>query len=146
MKATLNSPTDERAVLGANDAFYQALESGDLSRMDAVWWHEDWVQCLHPGWDLLQGWERVQQSWASIFRSTAHVRVSINRPLARVVGDMAWVSCLEHVTSTFEADFTSIQVETTNIFVRRKGEWRMVHHHTTPVTHRISAEPSHTVQ
>jgi len=146
MKGTASLQADERAVLAANSAFYEALESLDLVRMDAVWLHEDWVQCLHPGWELLQGWEHVQESWASIFRSTVQQRVSISRPRACIMGDTAWVSCVEHVTSTFEAEFTTARVETLNIFVRRGGQWRMVHHHTTPVSDRISTEPSHTVQ
>jgi len=45
----------------ANTAFYRALESGMLERMDDVWAHEDWVRCVHPGWDLLTGWIRVKQ-------------------------------------------------------------------------------------
>ena len=137
---------DELAVLAVNDAFYEALGSLDLAGMDAVWWHEEWVRCLHPGWDLILGWEAIQDSWKSIFRSTLQVRVAISRPLVHVMGDTAWVSCIEHLTSTVEGDFTTALVETTNIFVRRNGHWRMVHHHTTPLPGRIPSGTSQTVQ
>ena len=51
--------TDEQEVLAANRAFYHALQSLDLEQMKAVWLHEDWVECLHPGWELRVGWEEV---------------------------------------------------------------------------------------
>lgn len=138
--------TDEQEVMAANRAFYQALESLDLAKMRAVWLHEDWVRCLHPGWDLIQGWEEVQESWASIFRSTRRMRVSISRPLVCVLGDAAWVSCLENVTTTYEGGFSTAVMETTNIFVHRDGRWLMVHHHTTPLPDRVPSGTSRTVQ
>jgi len=138
--------TDEQEVLNANRAFYQALQSLDLAKMDALWLHEDWVECLHPGWDLIQGWEEVRESWVSIFRSTRQMRVSVSRPLVRVLGETAWVSCLENVTITYEGGFSTAVIETTNIYVRRDGSWRMVHHHTTPLPDRVPSGTSRTVQ
>ncbi len=146
MPAQAAPRTDEEEVLDANRAFYLALESLDLAKMTAVWLHEDWVECLHPGWDLLEGWEEVQQSWASIFRSTKRMRVTISRPLIRVLGETAWVSCLENVTSTYEGGFTTAVIETTNIFLRRDGRWFIVHHHTTPLPDRMPSGASRTVQ
>jgi hypothetical protein len=136
----------EVAVLTANNAFYQAMQSLDLAQMEAIWWHEDWVRCLHPGWDLLLGWEAVQESWEMIFNSTAKMNVAISRPLVHVLSDAAWVSCVEHVTSAAEGDFVTALVEATNIFVRRDVRWRMVHHHTTPLTGRVPPASSATVQ
>ena len=138
--------SDEQELLAANRAFYQALESLDLSKMAAVWLQEDWVQCLHPGWDLIQGWEDIQESWIGIFRSTKRMRVSVSRPLIRVLGDAAWVSCLENVTSTYDGGFSTAVIETTNLFVRRAGRWLMVHHHTTPLPDREPSGTSRTVQ
>jgi ketosteroid isomerase-like protein len=114
--------------------------------MEQIWWHEDWVKCLHPGWDLIVGWEDVRESWATIFRSTLQMRVAISRALAEVHGDTAWVSCIEHVTSAFEGGFSTALVEATNIFIRRNGEWRMVHHHTTPLPGGEDSEKSSRVQ
>lgn len=146
MPPQLRLETDEREVLAANQAFYEALQSLDLAKMEAAWWHEDWVRCLHPGWELILGWEEVRESWATIFRSTVRMRVAISRSVVHVLGETAWVSCIENVTSTFEGGFTTALVEATNIFVRRNGEWRLVHHHTTPLPGRESPETSHLVQ
>ena len=136
----------EREVLAANDAFYAALRALDLARMDEVWWHDERVRCLHPGWDLIVGWEQVRQSWEKILSSGVTLTVEVSRPLACIQGDVAWVCCVEQVTSAFEGDFTTAVIETTNIFVRRAGRWGMVHHHTTPLPGRNMPEASPTVQ
>jgi ketosteroid isomerase-like protein len=146
MPAQTRLETDEDEVLAINQAFYRALESLDLGQMGAVWWHEDWVNCLHPGWDLISGWEDISESWASIFRSTAQLRVKISRTIVHVVGDAAWVSCIENVTSTYENGFETAMVETTNIFARRQGVWRMAHHHTTPLPGRLPSGTSRSIQ
>lgn len=133
MDAGQKLQSDEEAVLAANRTFYAALHALDLSLMTEVWLHADWVKCLHPGWDLLMGWDEVQGSWQEIFRSTEQMMVSVTRPLIQVVGNVAWISCLENVTTAYENDFTSALVEATNIFLRHDGRWLLVHHHTTPL-------------
>jgi ketosteroid isomerase-like protein len=125
--------TEEERVLAANLAFYEALRSLDIARMEAVWLQEDWVRCLHPGWELLLGWEEVQRSWAAIFHSTGQMLISISRPLVQIVGDTAWVSCLEDVTTAQTDGISSALIEATNIFVRQRGRWLLVHRHTTPL-------------
>jgi ketosteroid isomerase-like protein len=137
---------DEAAVLAVNSDFYRALESLDPVRMEAVWWHEEWVRCLHPGWDLMVGWAAVRESWTSIFHSTTQLKVTKSRPLVQVVGDVAWISCLEEMTATVETDFATIRVEATNLFVRRNGEWRLAHRHTTPMPGRVTSDAPQSVQ
>ena len=133
----------EQAVRDANRRFYQALASLDLATMDAVWVHEDWVECVHPGGDLLLGWEEVREGWARIFASTQRMKVDVTSVWVRVQGDVAWVACTEHVTSTFERDFDQALVQATNIFVLRPESgpagagspprWQMVAHHASPL-------------
>jgi len=126
--------TDEQEVLTANRSFYAALHNLDLSQMAQVWLHADWVKCLHPGWELLMGWDEVRGSWEEIFRSTDQMMVSVSRTLVHVAGDVGWISCLENVTTAFQKDISAALVEATNIFLRHQGRWLMVHHHTTPLS------------
>ena len=133
MGPAYNLKTDEEEVLAANSAFFQALESLDIAKMDAIWWHEDWVQTLHPGWELIVGWDEVRESWANIFRSTLRMRVAISHPLVHVVGDAAWVVCRQELTYTSEEGFTTAIVDVVNIFVRRENKWRMALHHAAPL-------------
>lgn len=146
MPATPALRTDEAEVLAANQAFYLALQELDLAKMTAQWWQEDWVSCVHPGWELLMGWEEVQDSWQNIFRSTSQMRIGVSRPIVNVHGDIAWVSCIESVTSTHEEGFETAVVEATNIFVRRQGEWRIAHHHSSLLPDRMPSGASRSVQ
>jgi len=123
----------EQAVREANRHFYEAFASLNIERMDAVWLHEDWVECVHPGWELLLGWEEVRESWLRIFTSTQRLKVELSSVWVRVEGEVAWVACTEHVTSTFESGFDQVLVQATNIFVLRDGAWQMVAHHASPL-------------
>lgn len=138
--------TDENEIIAANRAFYEALQKLSADEMSDLWWHEEWASCLHPGWDLILGWEDIQESWANIFRSTAQMLVSITRPIVHVHGDVGWISCIENVTSTYEGGFETATIESTNIFVRKKGEWRLVHRQTTVLPGRTPAGSSTSVQ
>jgi ketosteroid isomerase-like protein len=141
-----HAETEEEKVLAANLAFYEAFRSLDIVRMEAVWLQEDWVRCLHPGWELLLGWEEVQRSWAAIFHSTSQILISISRPVVQIVGETAWVSCLEDVTTAQSDDISSALIETTNIFVRYRGRWLLVHRHTTPLPGKTDSSPDRILQ
>ncbi|HYM77101.1 MAG TPA: nuclear transport factor 2 family protein [Candidatus Dormibacteraeota bacterium] len=136
--------TPEQAVRDANHRFYRALASLSLQEMEAVWLREDWVECVHPGWDMLLGWEEVQASFVRIFSSTRRIQMEIHSVWVRVEGDVAWVACTEHVTSTFDSGFDQALAQATNIFVRRdipagaegqrgESQWFLVAHHASPL-------------
>lgn len=144
--ATLHVETEEERVRAANRAFYEALQSLDLHRMEAVWLQEDWVRCLHPGWELLLGWEEVHKSWKAIFASTRQMLISISRPLVHMLGHTAWVSCLEDVTTAQADGISSALIEATNIFVRHRGRWLLVHRHTTALPRKAESPENRIVQ
>jgi ketosteroid isomerase-like protein len=121
------------SVEQANAAFYRALESGLIERMDEVWAHEPWVRCVHPGWDMITGWQRVRESWMLIFEGDQKMRASPSEVWVMVTGEMAWVTCTENITVFNEASFDSAQAVATNIFINRDGRWLMVHHHASPI-------------
>lgn len=146
MSITSQQETDEQEVLACSRAFYRALEALDLAAMQEVWWREDWVSCLHPGRELIQGWEEVLESWANIFRTTQQMRVKVIRARVRVEGDTAWFTCLEDVTCTYEGGFETALIEATHIFVRRQKEWRLAHRHPTLLPGRAPSDQSPRVQ
>jgi ketosteroid isomerase-like protein len=127
------SSQDRILIEQANSAFYRALESGVIERMDEVWAHEDWVRCVHPGWDMLTGWSRVRESWMMIFEGGQKMRASPSEVWVWVSGDVAWVTCTENITVFNEASFDSAQAAATNLFVHREGRWLMAHHHASPL-------------
>lgn len=125
--------TPEEAVRSANQRFYAAFESLDIAEMEDVWVHDDGVQCVQPGWELLLGWEEVRGSWARIFANSKRVRIALSSVWVRVEGEVAWVACTEHVTTAFAEGFDEATVQATNIFVFRQGTWLLVAHHASPL-------------
>ena len=124
---------EEGKVLETNKNFYAALQNLSLKEMDAVWLPEDWVRCVHPGWDLLEGWEAVRESWQHIFQNTNFMRSAVAVQSIRVENTVAWVCCTEKIYSAAEGRFDSAHVQSTNIFERRNGKWYVVHHHASPL-------------
>ncbi len=133
-------------VLACSRAFYRALESLDLDALQAVWWHEDWVSCVHPGRGLMQGWEEVLESWAVFIRNTRQMRVKVSGVQMRVEGDTAWAFCLEEATLAYESGFDSAVLEVTHVFVRRDDEWRLAHRHANISPASPSTEQTSRVQ
>ena len=121
------------SVEQANAAFYRALESSVIERMDDVWAHEAWVRCVHPGWDMIVGWQRVRESWIMIFEGGQKMRASPSEVWVSITGDLALVTCTENITVFNDASFDSAQATATNIFINREGRWLMIHHHASPI-------------
>ena len=125
--------TDEQDVLAANAAFYTAFESLDPDVMAVVWATEEPVRCVHPGWPLITGRESVLESWSRIFDNAAVMQFTIIEPEASVEGNWAWVVCGERLTSVQGGRVAEGLIQTTNLFRREAGGWRIAHHHGSPV-------------
>lgn len=134
----------EDAVRRANQEFYAAFESLDLARMEAVWAHDDMVECVQPGWDLLLGLDDVRERWSRVFANTSRVRIVLNGMRVRVEGTVGWVACTVRLTTAFDEGFDEAVVQATNIFVFREGKWLLVVHHASVLP--VAPESEATVQ
>jgi ketosteroid isomerase-like protein len=126
---------EAREVLDANRRFYRALNDLDLAAMDRLWSHGAHVRCVHPGWELIVGWEAVRASWEGIFRNTREHSVEAADVSVHVLGELAWVSCIERITlesrpGSVPGGSTSLAVAT-NLYQRTAREWRMILHHAS---------------
>jgi ketosteroid isomerase-like protein len=124
---------DQAAVEKANAQFYKALESCDIKAMDEVWLQESWVRCIHPGSELIVGWNEVRESWTEIFGSTRGIRLSISNMFIKIMGEVAWVECTENIATFFDQGFTSGQAQATNLYLKSREQWLMIHHHASPL-------------
>ena len=120
-------------VTKANQKFYEAFESLDISKMDEVWAHLDYVTCVHPGWTLRSEWPAVRDSWVLIFNNTFSMKFELTESMVQVAGDMAWVICVENITSQQSDEPQQVRVLATNLFERIGDEWLMIHHHGSPI-------------
>jgi len=51
----------------------------------------------------------------------------------RVYGRAAVVTGVERVRGTYRGNFGAFTLRFTNVYVRTRGEWRLAHHHSTPI-------------
>ena len=130
---------EHAAVLFANDAFYLAFANRDLAAMDDVWARETPVTCIHPGWGPLAGRDTVMESWQAILAGPSAPNIACQNAEARVLGEFACVICHEVLDQGF--------LVATNIFVRERGQWKIIHHQAGPAPPpETEAKPPDTMQ
>ncbi len=122
----------------AENAFYEALERGDLDAMMAVWAEDEEIVCVHPGGERLTGQDQVRASWTKIFSGGSRVRVHISHQVA-ISGMMIAVhSVQENFSLEGEQrgpqgrDSRPAPIVATNVYLRTGAGWRMIVHHASP--------------
>jgi ketosteroid isomerase-like protein len=123
---------DQTQVQEANARFYEAVSSQSLAQIDAVWSHASWIKCVHPGWELLVGWQKIRESWENIFRNAEYLRIMISNVAIEIRSEVAWVVCTENIASAHEANYQTATAQATNIYHKIEGVWLLVHHHASP--------------
>ena len=121
------------AVKEVNAKFYEALSAQDLGAMDAIWLHEPWVRCVHPGWEMLTGWQSIRKSWANIFKNTTYLKIYASQITVHANEEVAWVVCTENIASAQDANYQTATALATNIYQRVGTQWLLVHHHASPI-------------
>jgi len=128
-----------KEVARADRAFYRCFERLDIAAMEALWLRDDRVRCIHPGGEVLLGYEQVMASWRAILGGNASLRFELVDPSIEVVGDLAWASHVERISSgDEEPEHASVsEAAATNVYQLRDGEWKMVVHHASPIARRF---------
>lgn len=122
--------TDELDVRKINRAFYEAIESLDIGRMEEIWMNDDSIECVHPGWsERLRGWREIIQSWYSIFQNTQYIEFSLADVRITLDRDLAVVTCTERIMSSINGELIHNDLFATNTFKRQGGRWWMILHH-----------------
>lgn len=125
MTSLPGTDSDEAAVLAANQAFYDAFAAKDYTALDAIWARSIEVASVHPLGELVIGRDEVMDVWRQIVENPQQPRVISGGATAVVVGDFAYVTCREFAGG--------MPIVCTNLFVREDGEWRIAHHHSSPI-------------
>lgn len=128
-----SATADEREVLEANAAFYAAFAGGDAEAMDELWARDVDVACVHPGWDPLRGRDPVMASFRAILQQNPPP-IACRDPSVHLYGDAAFVVCIEA--------FPGGSLVATNVFVRERGRFRLVHHQASPAPRALRPPPA----
>lgn len=134
---------DDRAVHLQNEAFYEAFNARDAGAMANLWSEEAPCACLHPSSPPIHGREAVLRSWRQILGSPTAPTVMCQRTEVRRYGSTAVVACFELVgeRATEKAKRPVAILAATNVFVLERGQWRLVHHHASPIATEVDDEP-----
>ena len=115
----------------AEQAFYEAFANADLAAMMEVWADQDFIECIHPLRDRVQGYKAVKESWRDIFEGGLRVQLKLTR-VHRTQDALIAVHVLyEHLSAPGDTGSWP-PVITTNVFQLVDGSWRMIHHHASP--------------
>ncbi len=125
-------------VLAANEAFYAAVEAGDLDALRSVWTESEGSVCVHPGAAPIHGSAAVLRSWAVVMASTDYIQFFLTDVEVSVAGEVAAVTCTENVLTgtggqAEEAPFRGGRARAVNVFTKAGGRWRMWLHQASPV-------------
>ncbi|MBI4821646.1 MAG: nuclear transport factor 2 family protein [Deltaproteobacteria bacterium] len=114
--------------------FYDAFETRNIDRMEALWSHSGHARCIHPGWEPVVGWGEIRQSWIEIFRSMDTIDFEIVDAHVEVSDQLAWANVVVHASMvTEEGESFETLVVATNVFERRGSDWSIVLHHSSHV-------------
>jgi len=127
------SPDDAEA------AFYAAFSRCDKEAMSEVWANDD-VVCVHPGSNVIVGYDAVMRSWTNIFSNAGVPNIAIN-VIKRTLDVTLAVHLVEEVIATGENAYVSVLA--TNVYQKYEDGWLMVEHHSALVQ---AATESHTLQ
>ena len=123
--------TESDAVRAANLDFYRAFTMGDVPGMDRIWARKAMVLCTHPGWLPLSGRAAVMESWRNILANPEAPAVMCHDDEAFLYGEIALVLC--------EEELSGGHLAATNVFIKEDGDWRLMHHHASPI---LTRDPS----
>ena len=122
----------EQKVLATNENFYQAFNRGDLDLMQSVWAQKDSVVCIHPGWEVIRGFDGIIKSWKNIFVGSENLEIKLS-DIKVIDGGMVWVSCQENLFAMSMSGVQASKVHATNLFEKIEDQWKMVLHHASSV-------------
>ena len=127
----------EQEVAAANEAFYAAVERGDLdalqrrcgaTRTTAV--------CVHPGAAPIHGTRNVLRSWALIMANTDYIQFFLTDVEVSLNGDVAAVTCRENILTAADSGPHGLQRRPRRGAQRVRPPpdgWRLWLHQAAPV-------------
>jgi ketosteroid isomerase-like protein len=114
-------------------AFYEALQRGDIDKLMACWADEDEIVCIHPGGARAVGAGAIRATFEAMFANgSIQARPENVRKLDSMTCSVH--SVLERVEVLTDGGPRHAYVIATNVYQKTAQGWRMVAHHASPGT------------
>ncbi len=121
------------ALLEINKSYYKAFENFDIETMSQIWANTDDVVCIHPGWDILIGWEKVKEGWNKIFMEETLLKFTIRNPNVIIRDRVGIISCIEEIFISSRETISQTFIATTNLYQETENGLKLFYHHSSPV-------------
>jgi uncharacterized protein (TIGR02246 family) len=115
----------------AEDAYYDAIEDGDLSAMLAVWETSDDVVCLLPMQPLVQGHGKIREVWGPLLQSDVKVDIEVLHFHWIEAGDLA-IHYLREKVNIPDQPQQQPPIYATNVYRKDGSGWHMILHQNSP--------------
>ena len=145
MRKTKVPPVDSGSADDTENAFYEALQSGDIEKLMACWADEDDIVCVHPGGPRLVGAGSIRAAFDAMF-ANGSIRAHAEKVRKVEAMSSSVHSVLERIEVMTEEGPRHAYVIATNVYHKTVQGWRMVAHHTSPGTPREMQEVSESPQ
>jgi uncharacterized protein (TIGR02246 family) len=133
----MSHPAERAALLAsADDAealFYEALQTGDIERLMAVWADDEECVCVHPGGPRVVGPQAIRASFEAVF-ANGGIPVQPQQVHRLHSLDAAVHHLAERISLNTSDGLQTAWVLATNVFVKTAQGWRIVAHHASPGT------------
>ncbi|MFD2113576.1 YybH family protein [Thiorhodococcus fuscus] len=114
----------------AEDAYYDALESGDVEAMSRIWDAEDGIACLLPMTPMAIG-AQVPLLWRTLFEQGGRFDLQVRHLGWIENGDLA-IHLVEERVAAAPGVQVPPPIYATNVFRRDVDGWRLVLHQNSP--------------
>jgi uncharacterized protein (TIGR02246 family) len=112
----------------AEEAFYDAMQRGDLTAMMSLWADDEDVVCVHPNGARLTGLAAIRASFEAIFAGGGvDVRTSDVRVHQGAV--LSVHNLIEKVLVSGRKGAEVVECVATNVYVKQASGWRILLHH-----------------
>ncbi|EGW55735.1 YybH family protein [Candidatus Endoriftia persephonae] len=125
MTAPFDTPQD------AEDAYYDAIDEGDLEAMMAVWEASEEILCLLPMMPAQHGPSAIHQAWQAIIGDGMKLDIEVKHLSWIESGDLAIHLIEERVAMPGQPQKQSVYA--TNTYRKGADGWRILVHQNSPV-------------
>ncbi len=115
----------------AEQQFYEALQSGDIDKLMAVWADDEDISCVHPGGPRILGAAAIRAAFESMF-ANGPIRAHPEKVRRVTAQGCVTHSLVERVRVMTNEGAQQAWVLVTNVYVNTALGWRMVAHHASP--------------
>ncbi len=129
---------DPEPIEEADETFFEALETLDVEEIMDCWAVEGPVSLLFPGVEDAVGRQMVEAAWEMVALHTSELKTMLEAQVVMRRGELGYSFLSGRILSTHGDEALTVEVYVTNIYKLEEGEWKMVHHHTTPAPHQPS--------